>query len=105
MKVYALIDRARAEQLKLKSSASVILIERQTPRNVPELLGRGTEGADCMHSDESFWRTSLFQTHLNCTQDRNVHVGRAFHYIVADRAVHVDTKQASSQSCMFEVMS
>ena len=51
MKVYALIDRARAEQLKLKSGASVILIERQTPRNVTELLGRGTEGADCMHAD------------------------------------------------------
>jgi creatinine amidohydrolase len=51
MKVYALIDRARAEQLKLTSSASLILIERQTPRNVTDLLGRGTEGADCMHAD------------------------------------------------------
>jgi creatinine amidohydrolase len=51
MKVYALIDRARAEQLKLKSSANVILIERQTPPNVPELLGRGSERADCMHAD------------------------------------------------------
>jgi creatinine amidohydrolase len=52
MKVYALIDSVRAEQLKLKSSASVILIERaQTPQNVTELLGRGTEGAPCMHAD------------------------------------------------------
>jgi creatinine amidohydrolase len=52
MKVYALIDSVRAEQLKLKSSASVILIERgQTSQNVTELLGRGTEGAPCMHAD------------------------------------------------------
>jgi creatinine amidohydrolase len=52
MKVYALIDRARAEQLNLKSSASVILIERGwTPQNMTELLGRGTEGTPCMHAD------------------------------------------------------
>jgi creatinine amidohydrolase len=52
MKVYALIDKERAEQLKLKSSASVILIERGwTPQNMTELLGRGTEGTPCMHAD------------------------------------------------------
>jgi len=51
MKVYALIDEARAEQLRLKSSATVILMERLTPRNVTELLGHGTEEADCMHAD------------------------------------------------------
>jgi creatinine amidohydrolase len=51
MKVYALIDRGRAEQLGIKSSASVILIERQIPPNVTELLGRGSQGAGCMHAD------------------------------------------------------
>jgi creatinine amidohydrolase len=52
MKVYALIDSDRAEQLKLKSSASVILIERgRTSPRVTELLGPGTEGAMCMHAD------------------------------------------------------
>jgi creatinine amidohydrolase len=52
MKVYALIDRERAEQLKIKSSSSVILIDRGwTPQNMTELLGRGTEGTPCMHAD------------------------------------------------------
>jgi creatinine amidohydrolase len=52
MKVYALIDSDRAKQLKLKSSASIILIEQgRTPQHVAELLGRGTEGAMCMHAD------------------------------------------------------
>ncbi len=52
MKVYALIPSDRAEQLKLKSSASVILIKGGwTPQNVIELLGHGTEGASCMHAD------------------------------------------------------
>jgi creatinine amidohydrolase len=52
MIVYALIDSDRAEQLKLKSSASVILIGRgRTSPHVTELLGPGTEGATCMHAD------------------------------------------------------
>ena len=52
MRVYALIDSDRAEQLKLKPSTSLVLIERGwTPQNVTELLGRGTEGAPCMHAD------------------------------------------------------
>jgi creatinine amidohydrolase/Fe(II)-dependent formamide hydrolase-like protein len=52
MKVYALIDKERAEQLELKSSASVILIERGwTPQNMTELLGPGTEGTPSMHAD------------------------------------------------------
>jgi creatinine amidohydrolase len=52
MKVFALIDSERAEQLKLKSSASVVLIERgRNPPDVTDLLGRGTEGAACMHAD------------------------------------------------------
>jgi creatinine amidohydrolase len=52
MKVYLLIDTERAEQLKLKASASVILMEQgRTSRSVIDLLGRGTEGAQCMHAD------------------------------------------------------
>lgn len=52
MKVYALIDKGRAEQLEIKSSASVTLIEQGwTPPNMTELLGRGTEGTPCMHAD------------------------------------------------------
>jgi creatinine amidohydrolase len=52
MKVYALIDSDRAEQLKLKPSASVILTEQgRTPQHVTELLGPGTEGASCVHAD------------------------------------------------------
>src|SRR5689334_8783851 len=37
----------------------------------------------------------------NCTQG----VGRTFHNVVADRAVHVDIKQASTERRIFEVMS
>lgn len=52
MRVYALIDSDRAEQLKLKPSTSLVLIERgRSPENVTELLGKGTEGASCMHAD------------------------------------------------------
>jgi creatinine amidohydrolase/Fe(II)-dependent formamide hydrolase-like protein len=52
MKVYCLIDSVRAEQLKLKSSASVILGQwGHTPQNVTEMLGRGSEAAPCMHAD------------------------------------------------------
>jgi len=52
MKVYCLIDSVRAEQLKLKSSANVILGQwGHTPQNVTEMLGRGSEAAPCMHAD------------------------------------------------------
>lgn len=52
VRVYALVDRERAEQLEMKSSANVILIERGwTPQNMMELLGRGAEGTPCMHAD------------------------------------------------------
>jgi creatinine amidohydrolase/Fe(II)-dependent formamide hydrolase-like protein len=52
LRVYALIDSDRAEQLKLKPSTSLVLIERgRFPKNVTELLGKGTEGAPCMHAD------------------------------------------------------
>jgi creatinine amidohydrolase len=52
MQVYALIDSDRAEQLKLKSSTSLVLIEEgRSPKNMTELLGKGTEGAPCMHAD------------------------------------------------------
>jgi creatinine amidohydrolase len=52
MKVYVLIESERAEQLKLKSSASLILIEQgRNPPMLTEWLGRGTEAAGCMHAD------------------------------------------------------
>jgi creatinine amidohydrolase len=48
MKVCALIDSDRAEQLELKPSARIVLIEQgRTPQHVTELLGPGTEGASC----------------------------------------------------------
>ena len=52
MKVCALIDSDRAEQLELKPSARIVLIEQgRTPQHVTELLGPGTDGASCMHAD------------------------------------------------------
>jgi len=58
MKVYALIDSERVEQVGLRPSASVVPIERGLNfQMLTQLLGRGTEAAASTHADG--WEISL----------------------------------------------
>ena len=63
MKVYALIDSERVEQLGLRPSASVVPIERGLNfQMLTQLLGRGTEAAASTHADG--WEISLMLHYL-----------------------------------------